>query len=47
MKYLLGRKGDVVGLFDPSMDPLEKTVVAEIEAALAMPVPSDGAKEEL
>jgi glutathione peroxidase len=41
MKYLLGRGGDVVALFEPSIDPLDAAVVEAVEAALAQPAPPD------
>jgi len=44
-KYLLGRAGDVVALFDPSVDPLDAAVVAAVEDALGPEAPARG--EEL
>jgi glutathione peroxidase len=43
-KYLVGRDGQVAGLFDPSMEPLAEEVVAAVEEALA--VPAAGARGE-
>lgn len=38
-KYLLGRKGDIVGLFDPSIDPLDAQIIQTIEKELEEQVP--------
>ena len=49
-KYLLGRKGDLVGLFDPSIDPLDAQIVDTIEKELAEeggPVPAAADKVDL
>ena len=36
-KYLVGRDGQIAGLFDPSMDPLLPEVLAAVEDALSVP----------
>ena len=43
-KYLIGRDGQVAGLFDPSMEPEAPEVVAAVEDALAAEAP--GARGE-
>lgn len=47
MKYLLGRKGDVIALFDPSIDPLDPTVIEAVEHALEESSGGNSGKEEL
>lgn len=39
-KYMLGRGGDIVGLFDPSVDPLDASITEAIERELAEPIPA-------
>lgn len=34
-KYLVDRSGHVVGKYDPGMNPLSKTIIADVETALA------------
>jgi glutathione peroxidase len=43
-KYLVGRDGQIAGLFDPSMDPLLPEVLEAVEGALAAAAP---AREDL
>ena len=47
MKYLVGRKGDVIALFDPSIDPLDPSVVQAVEHALEEGAEDGAAKDEL
>jgi glutathione peroxidase len=46
-KYLVGKDGQIAGLFDPSMDPLAEEVVHAIEDALQAEVPAEGRGGEL
>ena len=46
-KYLVGKDGQIAGLFDPSMEPLSEEVVAAVEEALAAGVPAVARGEEL
>jgi glutathione peroxidase len=46
-KYLVGRDGQIAGLFDPSMDPLADEVVSAVEDALEAQLPDAGRGEEL
>jgi len=48
-KYLVGKDGQIAGLFDPSMDPLAPEVVEAVEHALQAPAPSSSSasSEEL
>ena len=39
-KYMVGKDGQIVGLFDPSMDPLDPEIVSAVEGALAAPAPA-------
>jgi len=34
-KYLVDRSGQVIGKYDPGMNPLSKTIIADVEKALA------------
>ena len=34
-KYLVDRSGRVIGKYDPGMNPLSKTIIADAEKALA------------
>lgn len=46
-KYLVGKDGQIAGLFDPSMDPLADEVVNAVEDALEAQIPEAGRGEEL
>jgi glutathione peroxidase len=46
-KYLVGKDGQIAGLFDPSMDPLAEEVVSAVEDALEAQLPEKGRGGEL